>query len=109
LRISWKTTGATRVTVSGAGRGTLANETVASRVADGSFAERIPGSADPGAAYSYVVRAFAADGTVTEETITAYVAGAPAVAEWTVPAFAPATLTFTASWKTEGAEWVEIL
>ena len=36
-------------------------------------------------------------------------AGTPAVTEWTVPEYAPEGETFTVSWKTTGADAVEIL
>ena len=50
LTLAWKTTGASKVTVTRAGEGVLGTETDAAKVADGNFTWQVPGSIAPAAA-----------------------------------------------------------
>lgn len=108
LTLSWKATGASKVTVTGAGRGILYEETDAAKVVDGSFTEQISAEADPASVLSYEIRAEAQDGTFDVASLTVYVGGAPAVVAWEAPDYALQGGTFEVSWTTTGADVVEI-
>ena len=110
LLVSWKTSGARSVTLGIAGTGDLITETVASKVADGSFSWTVPADADPAAVYTFTL---AAEGTTTDQVekaqVVVYVSGVPKVREWNVPPYARIGGRFNLSWTTSGADAVEII
>ena len=110
LTLRWQTSGASRITVSSVGEGVLASETDPAKVSDGSFALELPSTLDRAAVLTFTLRAEGASAeSFTEQKLTVNVEGQPKITDFQVPAYAREGRTFTISWKTSGADSVELL
>ncbi len=108
LTVQWLTLGATRVTVEAVGRGQVHETTMAGQAAEGSFTETVAETVGEADVVSYIVRAHGANDTVTEHTLSLYVGGQPEVELFTAPELANVGMTFPITWKTKGADYVEL-
>ncbi len=110
LTLRWQTSGASRVMLSSAEDGALASEADPAKVADGSFTLDVPKSLDRAAVLTFTLRAEGALAeSFTEQKLTVSVEGQPKITEFQVPEYAREGRTFTISWKTSGADSVELL
>jgi hypothetical protein len=109
VTVQWLTLGANRVTVEAVGRGTVHQTTLPGAVAEGSFTETVAETVAVEDVVSYVVRAYGANDTLATWTLELYVAGEPSVTEFTAPQWVNEGLTFPMTWKTIGADTVEVL
>ena len=109
VTLSWKTAGATRVTVTRVGTDLAHEVTDAGAVADGSYQFMVPAGVAPETVFSFVIAAHSADGGVSERPLTLYVAGNPAVETWTVPEYVSASSTFAVTYATSEAHTAQIL
>lgn len=87
IHVAWATSGATRVTLAGTGRGQLTDVSDAAQVAVGSFDEPLPTAVDPGQYFTYELTATAGAGT-TRRTVVLAVPGNPAITSFTAPSVA---------------------
>ena len=110
LTLSWQTVGATEVTLSRGGVGQLHSETDAAKVTDGAFEVTVPGNARAADVLTFELLARGAEvDSTTSARVEVYIAGAPKVRAWNVPAYAKIGSTFEVSWRTSGADLIEIL
>lgn len=109
IHLEWTTSGATRVRLTGAGRGELLDSSDAARVASGTFSEPLPTAVDPGQYFSYELTATGPGGASTRTIIYA-VPGKPVVTSFTGPAVARNADggTVTLAWQTLEAASVSI-
>jgi hypothetical protein len=114
LAFSWKTAGATRVTITESNFGQLTSVTDGASVANGTFDYVLPDELPNGIAVldglplRFTVSAIAGDVTVTK-VISAVVGEKPVFELLTVPDFVTANATFNIRWKTLGATQITIL
>ena len=109
LNVSWKTSAASKVTLSVGSQGVLTTETEASKVADGSFQFTVPAGLSPAPVYTFTLVAEAANVKPDKKQVEVYLAGEPAVVTWNVPTYALTGDTFKLSWETVSADEVQIL
>lgn len=108
VRVEWTTTGATSVTLSGAGRGQLVEVTDAAQVASGSFEEALPADIDPSAFLTYELTA-SAGGASSTRTVNFGIPGNPAIISFTGPeAIRQTGGTLTLAWTTLEAAAVSV-
>ncbi|MBX5482868.1 MAG: lamin tail domain-containing protein [Myxococcaceae bacterium] len=110
VTISWKVTGAAEVTVAVPGSDEVAHETDAAKVADGSATFHVPANIDPAGAITFRITAVnpAGDRTTTRDQVV-YVAGQPKLREVSIPTWVREGGTYEVTWKTTGADLVEVI
>jgi len=106
VTIAWKTTNATRVTLTSPGLGTLANETDAAKVASSSVMQVIP-QFDMQLGVPFVLRA-EGKGEPVQRTVTVYLSSTPTMLTATAPEFSRTGTTFPLAWTTRGADQVRV-
>ncbi|MCU0701095.1 MAG: lamin tail domain-containing protein [Myxococcaceae bacterium] len=106
VTLSWKTVNATRVRLTGAGRGTITETMDAAQVAMGSFMDTLGPQLD-GSSVNYVLEV-EGRGPVERQTLTLVYGTAPEVLSVTAPTFVKENLTFRLEWTTVGADRVEV-
>lgn len=102
----WKTTQATKVTLSSVGRGALATVTDPAMAADGTFDDMIP-DLPVGAVVPYTLTV-EGDGPRIEQSISVYVGSAPVVKTFVAPKYAKSGGKLTLTWTTLNADVVEL-
>jgi hypothetical protein len=106
VTLSWKTVNATRVRLTGAGRGTITETMDAAQVAMGSFMDTLGPQLD-GSSVNYVLEV-EGRGPVERQTLTLVYGTAPEVLSVTAPTYVKENLTFRLEWTTVGADRVEV-
>ncbi|MDX2009057.1 MAG: lamin tail domain-containing protein [Myxococcaceae bacterium] len=106
VTLSWKTVNATRVRLTGAGRGTITETMDAAQVAMGSFMDTLGPQLD-GSSVNYVLEV-EGRGPVERQTLTLVYGAAPEVLSVTAPTYVKENLTFRLEWTTVGADRVEV-
>ena len=110
LTLSWRTSGASKLAISLAGTGEIHTEADASKLADGSFDFPLPSRLEGASVLTFTLRVEGASAeSATEQKLTVYVEGYPAITEFQVPEYAREGQTFTIAWKTQAAHSVELL
>ncbi|MGA9522704.1 MAG: hypothetical protein WBV82_14650 [Myxococcaceae bacterium] len=107
VTLSWKSGGATKVTLSAEGRGELSTTTDQGQIAEGSFADALPAELIANGFVSYVLEA-QRDALVARRELKVWVGTQPLIEEFLVPAFAQEGGDFVVSWRTELANQVQI-
>ncbi len=109
VTLSWTTANATRVQLSAPGRGILADEMDAAKVASGSFADVLPTSVDPGALFPYELIVTGPGETLTDSLVVS-INGQPAVLTFTAPKYVRqgSDAGITLVWTTREADAVSI-
>ncbi len=108
--LSWKTSGASKVTVDVPDREALLTSEDAAQVAEGSLEVPVESSIPDDRVFNFRVRAEGGtSGVVAERMITVYVAGQSHVLKFEAPRFAMSGETFPVSWQTAQADEVVIL
>lgn len=108
VSIAWQTVGASEVTLSSAGRGTLVTRTDPAQVASGTYEETVPATIDPGYFYAYTLTAKDAAGATTVQNLVVPVRGIPSVLTFVAPMAGRSGQTFTVSWSTAQADTVTL-
>jgi hypothetical protein len=106
VTLSWKTTGATKLTVSSPGRGVLVTETDAAKMAMGTFADTLP-NAPLGTIVPYVLTLEGAAGNASS-TAQVVLSDAPVIKTFVAPEYVLLGKSFNLSWTTTNADSVEI-
>lgn len=106
VTLSWKTVNASRVRLTGAGRGTITETTDAAQIAMGSFMDTLGPQLD-GSSVNYVLEV-EGRGPVERQTLTLVYGTAPEVLTVTAPKYVKENLTFRLEWTTVGADRVEV-
>ena len=110
LTVTWKTSGASKVTLRVGSEGELMTETEPSRVADGSYQYAVPAGLSSAPVYTFTLAAEGASPELLEKMqIEVYRAGKPAISEWFAPAYALTGDKFTVRWVTSGADEVHVI
>ncbi|MGV3620674.1 MAG: hypothetical protein ACO1OB_07645 [Archangium sp.] len=106
ITLSWESAGATRVELSGAGRGVLFESTDATQVLDGSFVDTAPALSEDGVlTYELVVE----KGTQRmTRSLEVYVGTSLRITRLTAPEYAAAGGNYIIRWETVAAEQVEV-
>ncbi len=106
VTVSWKTTGASKVTLSSPGRGALVTETDPAKMAMGSFVDTLPNSG-LGTIVPYVltVAGSAADQTASAQVV---LSDAPQIKTFTAPEYVLVGKKFSLAWTTTSATLVEV-
>ncbi|MFT3711237.1 MAG: lamin tail domain-containing protein [Archangium sp.] len=109
VTLSWATANATRVQLTAAGRGTLADVTDAASVASGHFDDVLPAVADPGQLFAYQLTVSGPGSMVTDELVVS-LNGSAAVLTFTGPKYVSQTSTapIALNWTTRDADAVSI-
>ncbi len=108
LVISWKTRGATKVTLLTSTGEVVATETDAAKVSDGSASIAIPATASAADVFSYTLLAEVDGGERNQKSLSVFLSGAPQITTLTVPEYGVAGGTFTATWQTRDTDVLRI-
>lgn len=106
VTVNWKTSHASKVTLSSPGVGRLFESTTAAEVAMGSFTRDVP-SLPTGSVINYVLDA-EGPGGATQKVVALVVGKDPVVTEVTAPEYVRAGGTFTLAWKAANADAVQV-
>ncbi len=110
LTLSWKTTGATKITLEEPDRGQLDASDVPARLAEGSFEFAVDKYVAKDRVFNFRLRAEGGTtGVVVEKLITVYVAGQSHILDFKAPRYGLSGGTFLLSWNTAEADQVVIL
>lgn len=110
LTFTWKTTAASKLTLSEAQGEVLTTTEVEAEVAEGSFSLPIAKNVPANRVFNFVLRAEGGtSGVVAEQLLTVYVAGQSQILTFDVPRYARAGDTFTAKWTTAEVDHVALL
>lgn len=104
--VSWKTSHATKITLSSPGVGTLFESTTAAEVAMGSHVYTVP-TLPSGSVINYVLDAEGPGGT-TRKVVTQVIGKDPVITEVTAPEYARTGEAFTLAWKAANADVVQV-
>lgn len=107
-KLTWKTRGATQVTLSRAGVATpLATEMDPAKVASGDFTDTVPATLPPNGLLRYTLTASAGAEQVTQQLELRVAAGLRFTA-WSIPAYGRMGGGVSVTWKTTGADSVHV-
>jgi hypothetical protein len=106
VTLSWKTRNATKVTLSQPARGTIATESDAMKVADGSASDTLSMFAD-GTMVPYLLTVEGAGPPVTQ-TVSVVVGSQPVITRFLGPSYAKTGAKLTLSWTTANADAIEL-
>ncbi|MBL8956941.1 MAG: lamin tail domain-containing protein [Myxococcaceae bacterium] len=107
VTLAWKTTNATKVTLSSPGIGTITTVTDPGRIANGDATQIVPGF-DSGLGLPFVLRV-EGKGAPIERVVTVFLSTAPVVLTATAPGYVRTGTTFPLVWTTRGADQVNVL
>ncbi|MGA9521240.1 MAG: lamin tail domain-containing protein [Myxococcaceae bacterium] len=110
IGLSWTAIGGSSLTIQAIGRGEIHTVTDAAQIASGSFTDTLPVESVATGTVVYLLKVESeTKALVGSRELTVYIGNEPVIAELNAPPYARSGGTFSLSWKTVGAEQVEVL